>query len=156
MGLNGQRKILYQLSAFGFFLWWGGFTFYAAFVVPTGMNVLGSHVLMGFITEQVSIKLNIVCAIAILFVLIYLRVNWKLMPRKSLRLILYNIVGMMVLLAALTVLHVYMKGLMDFGNRKLVDEPHFYLLHRIYLLVSTVMWIQGIIHIIMFLNLREL
>src|SRR5215468_6101686 len=45
--------------------WQGGFTFYAAVVVPVGQNELGSHLQQGFITRQVTDYLNLSGAIAL-------------------------------------------------------------------------------------------
>ena len=46
--------------------WLGGFTFYAAVVVPVGQEDLGSHLEQGFITRQVTKYLNLSGAIALL------------------------------------------------------------------------------------------
>jgi len=43
-------------------VWWGGFTFYALVVVPTGHKVLKSKVHQGFITQQVTDRLNVLAA----------------------------------------------------------------------------------------------
>src|SRR5262249_56597146 len=47
------------------FFWQGGFTFYAAVVVPIGQQVLNSHLRQGFITQQVTNYLNLSGAIAL-------------------------------------------------------------------------------------------
>ena len=41
------------------FFWQGGFTFYAAVVVPVGQQVLHSHLRQGFVTQQVTNYLNL-------------------------------------------------------------------------------------------------
>src|SRR5437588_3457741 len=46
--------------------WQGGFTFYAAVVVPIGQDVLGSHLEQGFITRRVTVYLNLAGAVALL------------------------------------------------------------------------------------------
>jgi hypothetical protein len=48
-----------QLKIITLSIWWGTFTFYAGIVVTVGMQVLGSHIAMGFITQQVTVYLNI-------------------------------------------------------------------------------------------------
>ena len=45
--------------------WQGGFTFYAAVVVPVGQEVFG-HLRQGFITRQVTVYLNLAGAVALL------------------------------------------------------------------------------------------
>src|SRR5437588_13086980 len=45
--------------------WQGGFTFYAAVVVPVGQEELGSHLQQGFITRQVTNYLNLSGAAAL-------------------------------------------------------------------------------------------
>src|SRR5262249_17618726 len=43
----------------GLMLWQGGFTFYAAVVVPIGMDELGSHTAQGVITRRVAPVINL-------------------------------------------------------------------------------------------------
>jgi hypothetical protein len=148
------KRALYILSCLCFFVWWGGFTFYASFVVPTGMKVLGNHVLMGFITERVSIKLNTACAVAIAISLLYILWGNATIPRKSKQVMAINLLMMFLLLLSLSFLHVYMEASLDFEGRKVIEEPHFYFLHRIYLIISSIMWLQGIVHITQLLNIR--
>src|SRR5215475_1348897 len=45
--------------------WVGGFTFYAAAVVPIGSEVLGSHLSQGRITRRVAVHLNLAASVAI-------------------------------------------------------------------------------------------
>ena len=49
-----MNKLLPFLTFISFALWWGGFTFYASWVVPIAHEVLGNHVLAGMITQRVS------------------------------------------------------------------------------------------------------
>jgi hypothetical protein len=49
-----------------FAIWWGGFTFYAAIVVPVGSEILGSARTQGFITQVVTHWLNLAAALTIL------------------------------------------------------------------------------------------
>src|SRR5258708_34600224 len=55
------------LAVAALMFWQGGFTFYAAVVVPIGQNVLGSHLEQGFITREVTWYLNIAGAVALAF-----------------------------------------------------------------------------------------
>src|SRR2546423_10638475 len=47
-------------------LWQGGFTFYAAVVVPIGMDELGSHTAQGFLTRRVAPFINLAGLLALL------------------------------------------------------------------------------------------
>src|ERR1039458_1849868 len=78
------KPFLNLISIFSFFLWWGGFTFYATFVIPIGMKVLGDHVQMGFISQQVARQLNYTGLIAFMLLLLneFVRAgrNFKCIP----------------------------------------------------------------------------
>ncbi len=56
------RRFLVLLALF---FWQGGFTFYAAVVVPIGQHVFG-HLRQGFVTRQVTVYLNLAGAVALL------------------------------------------------------------------------------------------
>jgi hypothetical protein len=53
------------LTLVALIFWQGGFTFYAAVVVPIGQRVLGSHLEQGFITREVTWYMNIAGAVAL-------------------------------------------------------------------------------------------
>lgn len=46
-------------------VWLGGLTFYAAVVIPTAHDVLGSHREVGFITQQVTERINAIAVVAL-------------------------------------------------------------------------------------------
>ena len=152
---NKLQRLFYFLSGLCFFLWWGGFTFYAAFVVSTGMNVLGNHVLMGFITQHVTVKLNIILVVVLAVNLTYLFAYKSALPFKLWKLIVINLASMAFLLLGLFLQHSYMDTFLDTETHKLINETYFYKLHRVYLLTSSVMWIQGIVHIHWFLKIKS-
>ena len=58
-------KIAPFLTIITFALWWGGFTFYAAWVIPTAHEVTGNHILTGMITQRVSNVLNVLITVFI-------------------------------------------------------------------------------------------
>jgi hypothetical protein len=119
-------------------IWWGAFTFYAGVVVPTGMRVLGSHTEMGFITQQVTIYLNIFSVI-IFLIYAYLLKNQEVKESSLVEEItVISLIGFQLLLF---LLHSYQTDLLDFTNQKVLDYDAFYLLHRIYLIVETLIWI---------------
>src|SRR5262245_62510583 len=62
-------------------LWWGGLTFYALFVVPTGVDVLGSETGQGFITQRVSSIINLCGILALIVLLVHAAVSWRSISR---------------------------------------------------------------------------
>jgi hypothetical protein len=150
-----KRRILYLASTLSFIIWWGGFTFYASVVVPIGMRILGSHVIMGLITERVSIYINALCGLAIMLGFWYLLAYKPTFPKKRWKFMLLNLLFLGAFLIGLSVLHTIMDGYLDIQGKKVTDEPYFYYLHRIYLLTSTLMWLQGVVHLISILKNNE-
>lgn len=135
------------LATFSFMLWWGGFTFYAAFVIPTGQKVLGNHVMMGFITEQVAPKINIAALAACLLCFI----NEWLLSGKNFRsipsFVWICLSLMLALIIASFTLYPFMQALLNYQTHTEIDHAQFYFLHRIYLLLATTLWVNGIIYI---------
>ncbi len=142
------RTFLTALSKLSFILWWGGFTFYAAFVIPAGQQVLGNHVLVGFITQRVSTALNISCATALLLTVLEGAWCWKKNSQNTQHIKHINLLVMAVLLAGLFYLHPVLGRFLDASSLQLRDEPVFYKLHRIYLLISSLLWLCGLVHLI--------
>ena len=133
------------VAMLAFAVWLGGFTFYAAVVVPTGTDWLGGAVAQGFITQAVTIRLNILgvgTLAALLWNALATRVRGRL--RASLVLTLALLATTLALLFAL---HPALDRLLDRGARAVLDEPRFYALHRAYLLTSTVQWVAGLAHL---------
>jgi hypothetical protein len=119
-------------------IWWGAFTFYAGIVVPVGMQVLGSHTEMGFITQQVTNYLNVFSLIAFL-IYAYLLKNEEVKKGNLVKEItVISLIGFQLLLF---LLHSYQTDLLDFALHKVLDYDIFYLLHRIYLIVETIIWV---------------
>ena len=128
-------------------LWWGGFTFYALAVVPTGHQVLRSKVRQGFITQQVTIKLNALGAV-VLGVLL-----WELLATRRThgrsRRFQWAVLSWALLaatLAALCWLHGRLDAQLDFTQRTVLDDDVFYQWHRAYLIVATVQWLGLVVH----------
>jgi hypothetical protein len=119
-------------------LWWGAFTFYAGIVVPVGMNVLGSHTEMGFITQQVTVYINVFSLILFLFFAYCLK-NEEFKKGKLVEEITtISLIGFQLLLI---LLHNSQTDLLDFENHKIINRDNFYLLHRIYLIVESLIWL---------------
>jgi hypothetical protein len=127
--------------------WQGGFTFYAAIVVPVGQEELGSHLQQGFITRQVTNYLNLSGAAAL--VLLAWDV-WTSRDRDRVRRFIRwgAWAGMVVLLIALVILHRQLEQLLDIELRELIYAKAFRSGHRWYLWLSTVQWALGLTYVI--------
>lgn len=123
-------------------LWWGGFSFYAGFVVFDGHAVLKSKVKQGFITERVTTQLNWL-AVAALAV-----TAWELAARhrrgEATRAEWLAWACVLVTTTALFALHAQLAGMLDFASRTVADDDRFHARHRIYLLVATAQWAAGL------------
>jgi hypothetical protein len=119
-------------------LWWGAFTFYAGIVVPVGMNILGSHTEMGFITQQVTVYINIFSLIIFLFFAYCLKNEEFTKGKLVEEITAISLIGFQLLLF---LLHNSQTDLLDFENHKIINQDNFYLLHRIYLIVESLIWL---------------
>jgi hypothetical protein len=132
------------LAAFAF--WQGGFTFYAAVVVPVGTEVLGSSLDQGFITRRVTIYLNLTGGIALL--LFALDNIFQRDPMRVRGLCRWSTwLGMAFALGILVWLHPRMDQLLQSGFSADV-EIRFRNLHRWYLWISTVQWGLGVVYLL--------
>jgi len=118
--------------------WLGGFTFYAAVVVPIGTEILGSASAQGFVTRVVTNYLNLSAAIGCLLFL-WDSAAVKVMQKPRLACCL----GIMVALAVLVWLHPRMEELLDPERERVLSRSTFGPLHRTYLWVSTAQWAFG-------------
>lgn len=113
-------------------IWWGAFTFYAGIVIPLGMKVLGSHTEMGFITQQVTGYLNYLSLPVFVFTAYTFRAEKRFFVMALLLVLLQTI---------LFFVHFELDKLLDFEQRIVLNKVTFYTLHRVYLLISTVIWL---------------
>ena len=134
------------LAALSF--WQGGFTFYAAVVVPVGQEELGSHREQGFITRQVTNFLNLAGAAALV------PLAWDAAAaedrqawRRKLRWL--ALVGMAVTLGVLIWLHPRLDALLDTETREILHHRVFRREHRWYLWVSTVQWGFALLYLVL-------
>ena len=136
--------------------WWlGGFTFYSGVAIPMGVQVLGTHRAVGFITEHVTNWLNVggVIALGILF--------WNLSlvgPGRGKilrRTLLITWLAMAAIEIELIAIHPVMDRLIGFvvplpgasPVRTIFNEDRFTLLHHVYLISTTVQWLFGVVHV---------
>jgi hypothetical protein len=139
------RRFLVLLALF---FWQGGFTFYAAVVVPVGQQVLHSHLRQGFITQQVTNYLNLSGAVALM------PLAWEVAAsrdpstrRRWLQGLLWLL--MLLALAALALLHGDLDRFLVARGRINLDPEAFRPRHRVYLWVSTVQWVFGLTYLLL-------
>jgi hypothetical protein len=117
--------------------WQGGFTFYAAVVVPVGQEVLGSHRRQGFITQRVTNYLNLAGGIALVPLAWDVAVERRSRRKQARWLTLF---GMIVAQGLLIWLHARLDELLDPETQAILYRQAFGRLHRAYLWISTVQW----------------
>jgi hypothetical protein len=116
--------------------WQGGFTFYAAIVVPVGTEVLGSKVEQGRITRQVARSINLSGAVALAVFAVDIALTGRGLRWGR----WLTWLAMALALGVLFVLHERLDAMFIPDELKIVDRPTFRLWHRTYLWVSTVQW----------------
>ena len=125
--------------------WQGGFTFYAAVVVPIGQAELGSHLQQGFITREVTNYLNLSGAAALM--LLAWDVAASREKSRALRWTRWAAwLGMAAILIPLVWLHQHLEQLLDLELRELAQPKAFRVGHRWYLWLSTAQWGFGVIY----------
>jgi hypothetical protein len=125
--------------------WQGGFTFYAAVVVPLGQEVLQSHIEQGFITRRVTNYLNLTGAITLVCLAWDIRASRDAIgARRCVRWGAW--LGMTVALVALVWLHPALDSLLEPEAKSVLDRAHFRSLHRLYLWLSTLQWACAVVY----------
>lgn len=139
--------IALRLSVIGALMFWlGGFTFYAAVVIPTAHDVLGSHREVGFITQAVTYWINLSGAVTAVLLLVYL-LRTSSGQWRSARGLWATWVVLTAAQLALFLLHPSLDGLLDAKDHDVLDRAAFYRLHRIYLLTATTQWCAAVTHV---------
>jgi hypothetical protein len=131
--------------------WQGGFTFYAAVVVPVGQEELGSHLQQGFITRQVTNYLNLSGATALVVLALDVSVSRdRSRARRWARWAAWT--GMVVTLLALVWLHQQLEQLLNIELRELANPKAFRAGHRWYLWLSTIQWAFALVYAVLALQ----
>jgi hypothetical protein len=121
--------------------WQGGFTFYAAVVVPVGRQTIGSR--QSDVTRPVTRYLNLAGAVALIpFAWDAARCRDHVTRRRRLRWGTW--VGMAGTLAALLWLHQLLSQQLQSGASP--ADAVFHNLHRIYLWISTAQWACSLVY----------
>ncbi|HJN66943.1 MAG: hypothetical protein GY783_12275 [Gammaproteobacteria bacterium] len=124
-------------------LWVGGFTFYALIVLPASHDVLGDRFTSGLITRGVTIWLNRLGVVAILFMFCDMLAS----RRNGCRWVTATLFVAWLVVAGshieIFVLHLKLSGLIDGGQ--IADAASFRSIHTFYERVSTVQWVACLV-----------
>lgn len=118
-------------------VWWGGLTFYAAFVVPLGIEQFGGAE-QGMLTRHVAIRLNV--GGTIVGVCLLAEALWR--SPWNLRVVLA--ISLLSLQVWLWMLHAKLSHWMDVSLSAPLSAGSFYDQHRIYLWVTSAQWLVGL------------
>jgi hypothetical protein len=129
-------------------LWWGGLTFYALFVVPTGVEVLGGETEQGFITQRVSNIINLCGILALVVLLVHTAVAWRSIGRLSRVALSSTWLITAAAQSALLLMHSRLDALLDVPSHSIVEPSSFHRLHELYLIVTTVGWSAALVHLV--------
>lgn len=149
--MNYLRQILWMIL---FALWFGGFTFYAALVVPLANSILPETVQFGFVSQRVTHGIN---ALNGAFIVV---ATWEIVTQYRLancRMRWINLLAISVIMSAATLIgmlliRVRLDAMMDSTTLQ-INEPvsgSFYAAHAMYLNLSTLAWLAGIAQLIGF------
>lgn len=121
-------------------IWFGGFTFYAAVVVPIGSRLIGTTE-QGFITQRVTVWLNLIGCLTILM----LAFDWWLSGefRRS-RLNRAILVILVISCLALILIHQSLGRLIDVDTMTIQSPRRFYRIHQAYLWCSVAQWFASL------------
>lgn len=143
-----------------FALWFGGFTFYAALVVPVANSILPDATQFGFVTQKVTHGINALHGAFLVVATWEVVTQYRLANQRRWQL---HILALAIILSAaalvcLLLIRVRLDAMMN-GATFEINEPEggsFYGTHAMYLNLSTVTWLAGIAQLIgfVFCNLR--
>ena len=117
--------------------WWGGLTFYSAVVISVGTNVL-SATAQGFVTQSVTHYLNGLLAIVLLVS------GWNVFTTR-IRIQIVAWVSLLTSLPLLMLVHGQLDQLLDSETHSVSNPDEFYGRHQIYLWLTIVQWLAGIV-----------
>jgi hypothetical protein len=134
-------------TIFSMAIWWGGLTFYATVVVPTGAEVLGGHIDQGFITRHVSKTINLLGAGTLLILLWNLTTTWRQVNRPTKFTLAGTWLVMMATQAVLFLVYPHLDALLNAETHEIAEPYHFHSIHEFYISVVGVQWFAGLLHL---------
>jgi hypothetical protein len=145
-GLGPAARRFLVIAAIAF--WLGGFTFYSGVAIPMGVEVLGSHLRVGFITERVTNWLNVAGVAALAIFAWNMALGW----RNSSVALRFTLLITWLLMAGIEIELISLHPVMDrliatHPVREILDEDRFDLLHHVYLISTSIQWFFGMIHV---------
>ncbi|HWE96514.1 MAG TPA: hypothetical protein VG269_21310 [Tepidisphaeraceae bacterium] len=111
------------------------------------MKVLGGHVRQGFITQQVTGWLNLSGTVALPILLWNTLAIWSARGPWARWTLSATLAMMAVVQVELVLRHPALDRLLDQQAREVLDYDRFDMLHRLYLMSSTVQWGAGLLHV---------
>ena len=143
-------RLLFQVFLLASFaMWFGGFGFYASFVVPVGNATLGSFE-QATVTRQVTVPLNWLgvlagCLMLLDSISLFDSISsWKTKTKLAMRVQFWAALFMLLMQATLFWLHPQIDAYVDLEVREVVgDYDQFYWLHRVYLWTITLQWVAS-------------
>lgn len=128
--------------------WVGGFTFYSGVAIPMGVEVLGTHKAVGFITQRVTNWLNVSGVVALSILLGNAVIIWKSRGKLLRYTLLITWIAMAAIEVELIALHPVMDRLLSTEPvREILNQDRFDLLHHVYLISTSVQWVLGVVHV---------
>lgn len=118
-------------------VWWGGLTFYAAIVVPLGIEQFGG-VEQGMLTQRVTVRLNVAGTVAAIGLLI----DAFCCQTPNRRAVMPS--ALLGLQVWLWILHSRLSRWLGATSMSSDSGALFYHEHRIYLWVTTAQWLIGL------------
>jgi len=122
----------------------GGFTFYAAVVVPAGGFVI-DETSQGFVTQRVTHFLNCASGVTLGIFLWECVAGCTARTSREQQVFVVMIVVIAASLLSLVVLHPRLDALLQYRDFTVLDPEVFYRLHQYYLWSSTLQWLATLI-----------
>ena len=129
-------------------IWWGGLTFYAVFVVPTGVEVLGGETEQGFVTQRVSNSINLLATLTLAVLVWNAVAGWRESGRRMRAVLIISWLVMAGTQLTLYLIHPRLDAMLDAQTHSVINPSSFHSLHETYLTIVSVQWIAGLVQFI--------
>ncbi len=150
--MNNLRQTLHVLSVLAWALWMGGFTFYTSVSLRVAHRVLSESKEFGFVTAEVTDRLNMIGSVAWILLLAHLATHWHGLVRWRRFLLSFTGVILAVTLAYMFNLHHAIEAMLNFEQRVVIDYDAFEPVHRHYKQVATAQWLAAVVHLTVMLT----
>ena len=142
------RLLPHMAALLAMALWWGGLTFYAAFVVPIGVEVLGGATEQGFITQRVSNIINLLGTLTLAVLVWNAAASWRAAGRTTKAVLITSWIVMAGAQLVLFVIHPRLDAMLDVSTHSIIDPAAFHPLHEFYLTIVSIQWFAGLAHLV--------